>query len=67
MAITVNWCKPSPFLGHKFATRSKTGWMPRHIIAKDEDDKVIGVVPHSHSILKVLCEVLHVLSCAEIL
>ncbi|XP_028804033.1 uncharacterized protein LOC114759107 isoform X1 [Neltuma alba] len=22
MAVAVNWCKPSPFLGHKFATRS---------------------------------------------
>ncbi|KAL5555075.1 hypothetical protein UlMin_037311 [Ulmus minor] len=52
--------KYNPFLTHGFLSSleesgcavKETGWMPRHIIAKDESDNVLGVVPlylKSHS------------------
>ncbi|KMT07909.1 hypothetical protein BVRB_6g146050 [Beta vulgaris subsp. vulgaris] len=52
--------KLNPFLSHGFLSSleesgssvKETGWAPRHIIAKDEVDNVIGVVPlylKSHS------------------
>ncbi|KAI6703921.1 hypothetical protein NL676_013057 [Syzygium grande] len=52
--------KHNPFLSHGFlssleeshSAMKETGWMPRHIVAKDESGTVIGVVPlylKSHS------------------
>ncbi|KAI4298907.1 hypothetical protein L6164_032420 [Bauhinia variegata] len=52
--------KFNPFLTHAFLSSledsgsavKETGWMPRHIIAKDEGDNVVGVIPlylKSHS------------------
>lgn len=52
--------KFNPFLTHGFLSSleetgcavKETGWMPRHIIAKDECDNILGVVPlylKSHS------------------
>ncbi|KAF8019427.1 hypothetical protein BT93_G0187 [Corymbia citriodora subsp. variegata] len=52
--------KYNPFLSHGFLSSleesnsavKETGWMPRHIVAKDESGTVIGVVPlylKSHS------------------
>lgn len=52
--------KFNPFLTHGFLSSleesgsavEETGWMPRHIIAKDESDTILGVVPvylKSHS------------------
>ncbi|KAI4367056.1 hypothetical protein MLD38_022837 [Melastoma candidum] len=52
--------KFNPFLSHGFLSSleesrsavKETGWVPRHIVAKDEADNVIGVVPlylKSHS------------------
>ncbi|KAI6688220.1 hypothetical protein NL676_025048 [Syzygium grande] len=45
--------KHNPFLSHGFlssleeshSAMKETGWMPRHIVAKDESGAVIGVVP----------------------
>lgn len=62
-ACTLDSCGPekfNPFLTHGFLSSleesgcsvKKTGWTPRHLIAKDEADNIIGVVPlylKSHS------------------
>lgn len=35
---------PQHYVNHHFHYQ-ETGWMPRHIVAKDESENILGVVP----------------------